>query len=292
MRPDHASDWRRHVLATCLLLAAPAIPCHPSESPPMPAIPSESATTTCCAVIELRQYTLHPFKRDVLVDLFDREFVEPQEAVGMRVIATFRDLGNPDRFVWLRGFPGMAARRDSLQAFYGGPVWQAHRDAANGTMIDSDNVMLLKPARMDSRFVVDDRPLPPHDAVAIPPGLVEARLYYLDGAPSQAQLDLVEAVRPVLERAGAEQLATLVTESAENTFPRLPVRVGEPVIAWFTQFRDREAYDRYLTVLDASPQWRRAEGALLRAAPRAPDVLLLAPTARSRIPHVAGSTQP
>ena len=30
-------------------------------------------------VIELRQYTLQPHKRDVLIDPFDREFVETQD---------------------------------------------------------------------------------------------------------------------------------------------------------------------------------------------------------------------
>ncbi len=57
----------------------------------------------CCPIVELRQYTLHPGKRDVLIDLFDREFVESQEALGMKVIGQFRDLDNPNRFVWLRG---------------------------------------------------------------------------------------------------------------------------------------------------------------------------------------------
>ena len=96
-------------------------------------------------MIELRQYTLKPGQRDVLIDLFEREFVETQEAVGMHLVGQFRDLDRPDRFVWIRGFPDMASRAQSLQAFYGGPVWQAHRDAANATMIDSDNVLLLRP---------------------------------------------------------------------------------------------------------------------------------------------------
>ncbi len=30
----------------------------------------------CCPVVELRQYTLHPGKRDILIELFDREFIE------------------------------------------------------------------------------------------------------------------------------------------------------------------------------------------------------------------------
>jgi len=56
----------------------------------------------CCPIMELRQYTLHPGKRDILIDLFDQEFVETQEAVGIKVVGQFRDLDHPNRFVWLR----------------------------------------------------------------------------------------------------------------------------------------------------------------------------------------------
>jgi NIPSNAP len=91
-----------------------------------------------CDVIELRRYALHPGARDTLIELFERELVEPQEAVGMRVLGTFRDVDDPDSFVWIRGFADMAARGAGLQAFYGGSVWAEHRDAANATMIDSE----------------------------------------------------------------------------------------------------------------------------------------------------------
>src|SRR5262245_17210075 len=100
----------------------------------------------CCPIVELRQYTLYPGQRDVLIELFDREFVESQEAVGMKVVGQFRDLDNPNRFVWLRGFRDMPSRAQALKDFYGGPVWKAHREAANATMIDSDNVLLLRSA--------------------------------------------------------------------------------------------------------------------------------------------------
>ena len=56
------------------------------------------------SVLELRQYTLKPGRRDELVELFDREFVTGQEACGMRVLGQFLDADDPDRFVWLRGF--------------------------------------------------------------------------------------------------------------------------------------------------------------------------------------------
>ena len=80
-------------------------------------------------VVELRQYTLRPGQRDVLIDLFDREFVESQEAEGMAIVGQFRDLDDPDRFVWIRGFGDMPSRARALAAFYGGPAWKAHRAA-------------------------------------------------------------------------------------------------------------------------------------------------------------------
>jgi hypothetical protein len=36
----------------------------------------------------------------------------------------------------------MQVRHDALTRFYGGPTRAAHRDAANATMIDSDDAML------------------------------------------------------------------------------------------------------------------------------------------------------
>jgi quinol monooxygenase YgiN len=126
-------------------------------------------------VVELRQYTLKPGRRDELIALLEREFVESQEAEGMDIIGTFRDLDNPDRFVWLRGFPDMEARAKSLAAFYGGPVWKAHRDAANDTMIDSDNVLLLRPVWQGAGFGLGGAQAP-IGATALPDGIVTATI--------------------------------------------------------------------------------------------------------------------
>ena len=83
------------------------------------------STPTCCPVLELRQYTLRPGMRDVLIELFEREFVESQEALGMTLVGQFRDLDDPNRFVWLRGFADMTTRAQALHDFYGGPVWKS-----------------------------------------------------------------------------------------------------------------------------------------------------------------------
>ena len=110
-------------------------------------------------VIELRQYELHQGRRDELIDLFDGHLLEPQEACGMRILGQFRDLDRPDFFVWLRGFADMSGRTSALGAFYHGPVWAKHRAAANATMIDSDNVLLLRPARQQDLSWDPERPI-------------------------------------------------------------------------------------------------------------------------------------
>ena len=114
-----------------------------------------AALTDCCAVVELRQYTLKPGQRDALIDLFERHFIEPQEAAGMTLVGQFRDRRRGDRFVWIRGFANMDSRHQALETFYRGPVWVAHRNAANSTMLDTDDVLLLKPARPDLTFRLD-----------------------------------------------------------------------------------------------------------------------------------------
>src|SRR2546422_1577097 len=96
------------------------------------------------SVFELRQYTLYGGRRDTLISLFEKNFIESQDVVGAHVIGTFRDLDDPDRFVWIRGFRDMPTRQHALEAFYGGPVWMAHKKEANATMVDSDNVLLLR----------------------------------------------------------------------------------------------------------------------------------------------------
>src|SRR5437667_1786041 len=137
-------------------------------------------TELCCPIVELRQYTLHHGKRDVLIELFDGEFIEPQEAVGIKVIGQFRDLDRPDRFVWLRGFRDMSSRERELSDFYGGPVWKTHREAANATMIDSDNVLLLRPALPTSGFSLENMKRSPVGSDEKPTSLVIVTIYYFE----------------------------------------------------------------------------------------------------------------
>jgi len=234
-------------------------------------------------VVELRQYTLHPGQRDVLISLFDGELVETQEAVGMTVLGQFRDLDDPDRFVWLRGFNDMPRRAQALSRFYGGPVWRAHKDQANATMIDSDDVLLLRPVAACSGFPAPTAARPPIGHTAPPPSRVFATLYYRDRPFDEAFVDFFDRqVRPVLVETGATPLACLQTEHAENTFPALPVRTGENVFVWFAQFPSPTRLSDHLHRLERSDRWQdRVLPTLSAMLASPPQQLRLAPTARS-----------
>jgi NIPSNAP len=186
-----------------------------------------SPEVRCCPVIELRQYTLKPGQRDTLINLFDQYFVESQEATGMTIVGQFRDRQRPDRFVWMRGFADMATRHRALERFYTGPVWSAHRMAANNTMIDSNDVLLLRPARPDAAFLIDT------DAPAGRSTRVVAAIYQFDAPVDETHVTRLHTeILPRLQARGVVVQGVFVTETAPNTFTRLPVREGEHVLVW------------------------------------------------------------
>jgi hypothetical protein len=237
---------------------------------------------TWSPIVELRQYTLHPGMRDVLIELFDREFVETQEALGMKVIGQFRVLDDPDRFIWLRGYPDMSTREAGLAAFYDGPVWKQHREQANATMIDSDDVRLLRPARPGSGFV-SERERPSPGSTEIPGGLVVATIYHLDPADTDFAAFFDSALAPALRAAGADVVAVFVSETAPNNFPRLPVREGEHVLVYFATFPHELAYERHRDELEHAPHWDELEKELSRRLTGDPEIRKLRPSARSHL---------
>ena len=239
--------------------------------------PGDSWSDRCCSVVELRQYTLHPSRRDDLIELFDREFVETQEAMGMHIVAQFRDLDDPDRFVWIRGFTDMTSRTEALQAFYGGPVWKQHRAAAAATMIDSDDVLLLAPAFAGAGL---DHPPPPRPSATdldLPAATIVVTIHPVaEPLPTAEVRDFAAASDAVTRGHGARSLAWYVTEPAENTFPALPVRTDISVIVNITAFDDVEHHRSFVS----NPTVRAGHGSLPSSAAWQ---LRLAPTARSQL---------
>ncbi|GAA3469160.1 hypothetical protein GCM10018965_037130 [Nonomuraea roseola] len=175
---------------------------------------------------------LRPGQRDLLIDLFDREFVESQEALGMRVVGQFRDEDDPDRFVWLRSFPTMP-----------GPARGADRVLRRGRSLEEararrqrhDGGLLERPPAASRgpglRFPEPETPRPPAGATSLPGSRVMATIYAVD---EQADGDFSrffdDRVAPLMAETGAPPLARLRTEHADNTFPP-PARQrgGEPL---------------------------------------------------------------
>ena len=242
------------------------------------------AGNAAAEVLELRQYKLVAGQRDAFVRLFEREFVETQEASGMRLVGQFRDLDDASRFTWLRAFPDMAARERSLTAFYSGPVWRAHREAANGMMIHSENVLLLKPAGPDGALRPSAARAAP-DAASPPAGIIVAHLWRLWAEPDAEFARLFqETVRPELEAAGLTVTGAYLPVRELNTFPRLALREGERLFVWFARADSAEAYAAAVQRAEARPAWKARVAPLLADRLESPPVVRrLAPTPRSTL---------
>lgn len=234
-----------------------------------------------CPVVELRRYTLRPGAFDRLLDIFQTSLLDGLEHSGMRVGGQFRDTRRPDRFVWMRGFASMDQRRAALTDFYYGPVWRAHREAANDTMLDSDDVFLLRATD------------PPHRASPADAGSTAA------GPTTSAVRAIAEVIAYPADpgtdawlagefHAGLEaRLGTAVaawrTEPAANTFPALPVRT-EHAFVWLAVFDDADSLDTATQRLADDVAWVAASAARLAGAGASVERMELQPTARSRHP--------
>jgi hypothetical protein len=174
-------------------------------------------------------------------------------------------------------------RAQALKDFYGGPVWKAHREAANATMIDSDNVLLLHPATPTSRFSFGNTERPKLGSTESRNELIVATIYYFDRPVDPGFVQFFDkTMKPAATDAGATVLAYFVTEHSENTFPALPVREGENGFVWFARFNDPAAYERHIAALTQFSRWSdEISKELARGLKREPEILKLSPTTRS-----------
>jgi hypothetical protein len=163
-------------------------------------------------------------------------------------------------------------------------VWLAHRAAANATMIDSDNVRLLRPARPTWTLTTPPMPRPAHDAEPTPTTALHVLTLCALPAPADAAFArwFERDVLPLLREAGVMPCAVFETEPAPNDYPRLPVRTDEHVWAWLTRVPDAAAWTRAQQHLQASTAWTERVAARLRGhSAHAPLTLRLQPAPRS-----------
>lgn len=239
---------------------------------------AKPAITDSSPVVELRQYILKPGQRDVLMSQFEKHFVTSQQATGVHMHGEFRDVGDPDRFVWLRGFRSLPDRARDLDAFYKGPVWKEHRNAANATMVDVGNVLLLQP--VDGTSFTLARKMA---------ATMVATIYLLQSPVDAGFVRFFEdRVKPVMAAAGAPPVAELKTLKAENNFPKLAIREGENAYVSISAFGNDAEYRRHLERLAQSPDWEGVEREL-KPKVISTQTLVLHPTQpsldRSRAPY-------
>jgi hypothetical protein len=174
-------------------------------------------------IIDLRDYTTAPGARDRLIDACERLFFPEQERLGAKILGLFRDAGDPNRYVWLRGVPDMETRARVLTAFYtDGAMWKAQRDEVNGWIADSDNVLLMRPVTEIAAPAAEESVVGMYTRVGKAP--------LADGAAAWREIPAA------IERAGGRLLVTLATDPAENNYPHHPIRTGEHGFVWLATF--------------------------------------------------------
>jgi len=147
----------------------------------------------------------------------------------------------------LRQHGGAAA---ALTAFYGGPVWRAHRDAANDTMVDSDDVLLLRPVGATGGFVLPPRRFEPT------PSIVAATIYHRDEPVDDEFIGFFDdVIAPFMVGLGAPPVGSFATLAVRNNFPALPVRTKARVFVWFAVFADDFEARAHERALRDSDEW-------------------------------------
>ena len=249
--------------------------------------PATSASTTAdgiahlkdYSVIELRRYTIKAGEREHFAKYFESYFPEAFEQLGAMVFGQFFERDQDNIFVWLRGFHDMEARAIVNSSFYYGPLWKEHRTTMNDRLIDSDNVLLLRP--LDAAHAVPVFPtVDPVNELSGPRGVVVAQIFAVKPGEVEALAQRAAPLFATYRAAGARELGVLVSLDAKNNFPQLPVREDGPYLVWLGLFRDDAALRSGLTGLADESSRSLAASGLLRDKP---ELVVLNPTARSRL---------
>lgn len=228
-------------------------------------------------VIEFRRYTITPGGQQDFASYFQSYFPEAFEQLGAIAFGQFTERGNPASFTWLRGFKNLEGRAIVNSAFYYGPLWKEHKATLNALIVDSDNVMLMRPLRPVTVLPAVD----PVKECNGAHGVVVAQIFALkNGAGAEAFAQQAESAFASYRAAGAREAGMLATLDIPNNFPQLPVRTDGTYVAWIGVVKDNDVLERQLR-----PAIGRAAAAfdktgMLRSPP---ELLILDPASRSRL---------
>jgi hypothetical protein len=235
-------------------------------------------------VIEFRRYTIKDGKREGFAEYFESYFPEAFQQMGAMAFGQFFERKNPVGFTWIRGFKNTDARAVVNAGFYYGPLWREHASTMNSLIVDSDNVLLLRPLSPERGVTI----LPSVDPVTErkgAQGVVVAQIFAVKANSVDTFARQAEAAFADYRAAGAREAGVLITLDAPNNFPQLPVRTDGPYLVWLGIIKDNQTLDTQFTPLaERSLQSLLATG-LLRGAP---ELVIMDPTRRSRLRWLTG----
>jgi hypothetical protein len=230
-------------------------------------------------VIEFRRYTVKEGKREHFAEYFESYFPEAFQQMGAMAFGQFFERKNPVGFTWMRGFKNTDARAVINAGFYYGPLWREHAFTMNSLMVDSNNVLLLRPLNPERGVTV----LPSVDPVTErkgAQGVVVAQIFAVKANSVDAFAQEAEAAFSGYRAAGAREAGVLVTLDAPNNFPQLPVRTDGPYLVWLGIVKDNQSLETQFTPLAERSSKSLSATGLLRGAP---ELVILDPTRRSRL---------
>jgi hypothetical protein len=228
-------------------------------------------------VIEFRRYIIKEGEREHFAEYFESYFPEAFQQMGAIAFGQFFERKNLVRFTWIRGFKNTDARAIINAGFYYGPLWKEHRSTMNSLMVDSDDVLLLRPLTPEHGIPV----LPSVDPVKernSARGVVVAQIFRVKPNKVHAFAQQAEAMFASYRAAGAREAGVLVTLDAPNNFPQLPVRTDVPYLVWLGIVKDNKTLEAQLLPLAKRSVLSATD--LLRTTP---ELVILDPTRRSRL---------
>ena len=104
-------------------------------------------------IVEVRSYRITPGRRDEFIELFEKRSAPALRSHGMKVVGPLIDLENPNKFVFLRGFPSMEDLHRMKTEFYEGKLWKEELESIAMPMIESYDVILCETS---AGFVMDN----------------------------------------------------------------------------------------------------------------------------------------
>ena len=234
-------------------------------------------------VVELRRYLIREGERENFAKCFESYFPEAFQQLGAIVFGQFFERGNRLAFTWFRGFRNMDARARVNADFYYGPLWKEHASTMNARLLDSDNVLLLRPLSPNRGIPV----LPAVDPIGEAQGgqgSVVAQIFPVKAESVDLFAQRADEMFAGYRAAGMREAGVLVTLDAANNFPQHPIRTDGPYLVWLGIGKDQGVAEaQFLPLAERSSAALCASGLLWGT----PELVVLEPTRRSRLRWLA-----